>query len=524
MTHRQSHSDLHCPCHLHQLMRMLPMGMGVDAGAPLPDGPAPSFTDGTRQSLSPFIFADDSHTRDLFEVAAPGQPLLIRGATVIPIGSPHALPDHDVLLVNGVIADVMPGGGAAPDNALIVDGTGGYLIPGLSDMHSHPTIVPTAAMWAPLMGEGVTPEQLALPYDLLMFLYLGAGITRTQVMAGTPEYLALRDAVKARRFRGPAMRVASPVVDGYPPIWAPDISWLVGDEDGARHAARLIVERGYDYAKPYTKLDARAYHALAAECRALGVEMTGHIPKAIRAEEALALGQRGVAHTFELFANPDDPERHSLDAFARRARMCANLDVTVESTLLVAFTFEYDVGLRPEGCDPEAFLDPVMRFLMNERSMFIQSWRSNPEMVEQGRDNVKHSVAMAQALVAENVRYVTGTDIPNPNGVARQSLHEEFEILARDVGMAPIDILKASTLHSAEHMGEAACAGTIAKGMRGDLVLLERDPTVDIRATRDIRAVIVGDAILRRDAIDTGFARAKALYDAMPVPGYPLPA
>lgn len=522
MTHR--HHDLYCPCHLHQLMRMLPMGMGVDAGAPALDGPAPSFTDGTRQTLSPFAFAADNHTRDLYETATSGQPIVVRGATVIPVDTTGALPGHDVIVLNGVIADILPTGSPVPDDAILVDGAGGFLIPGLSDMHTHPTVVPTAAMWAPLMGEGVTAEQLALPYDLLMFLYLGAGITRIQVMAGTPEYLALREAVKARRFRGPAMRVASPVVDGYPPIWAPDISWLVGDADGARHAARQIVERGYDYAKPYTKLDARSYHALAAECRALGVEMTGHIPKAIRAEEALALGQRGVAHTFELFANPDDPERHSLDAFARRARMCANLDVTVQSTLLVAFTFEYDVGLRPDGCDPEAFMDPVMRFLMNEQSMFIQSWRNSPEMVEQGRDNVKHSVAMAQALVVENVRYVTGTDIPNPNGVARQSLHEELEILVRDVGMAPIDVLKASTLHAAEHMGEAARAGTIAKGLRGDLVLLERDPTVDIKATRDIRAVIVGDAVLRRSAIETGIARAKALYDAMPVPTYPLPA
>ncbi len=521
MIHRPVGADSYCPCHLHQLMRMLPMGMGADSGAPMPEGPIPSFVDGTRQDITAFAFRGDAHTRDLYEVAASGRMIAITGATVIPVGTPHPLPDHDVLIRNGVIIDVMPGGGDTPDDALIVDATGGFVIPGLSEMHGHPTVNSTAAMWAPLMGESVSADALTLPYDLLMFLYLAAGITRIQVMAGTPEYLAMRDAVRARRIRGPAMRVASPVIDGYPPIWAPDISWLVGDPDGARHAARLIVERGYDYAKPYTKLDARAYHALAAECRALGVEITGHVPKSIRAEEALALGQRGIAHTFELFSNPNDPERFDLEAFARRARMCANLDVTVQSTLLVAYTFEYDVGLRPDGCDPEAFLDPVMRFLMNEQSAFLQSWRNNPEMVMQGKDNVKNSIAMAQALVAEGVRYVTGTDVPNPNGVARQSLHEELEILTREVGMSPFDVLKASTIHAAEHMGEAARAGTIARGMRGDLVVLERDPTADITATREIRAVVLGDAVLRRSAIDIGFARAKALYDAMPVPAYP---
>lgn len=517
------HKHLHahfCPCTHHKLLMMMPMGMGAGPDMPAPDGGAPSFTDGTAQRISHFAGMGDEHTRDLFEVSAPGQYILVQGATVIPIGMARALPDHDIVLQDGIIKEVRAAGQAVPEGAIIVDAKGCFVIPGLSEMHTHPTTNNTAAIWAPMMGEGVTADSLTLPYDLLMFLYLAAGITRIQVMAGTPEHLALRDAVRARRIRGPAMRVASPVIDGYPAIWSPDICWLIGDEDGARHAARQIAERGYDFAKPYTKLTARNYHAFASECRALDIEMTGHIPREVRAEEALALGQRGVAHTFEYFANLSDPERFDLDAFARRARMSVNLDVTAQSTLMVAYTFEYDVGLRPDGCDSEAFLDPVMRFLMNEQSMFIQGWRNNPEMVEQGRDNVKNSVAMAQALVAEGVRYVTGTDIPNPNGVARQSLHHEFEILHNDVGMSAIDILKAATIRSAEHMGEASRAGTIAPGMRGDLVVLERDPTIDISATASIRCVVHGDALLRRDAIDTGMARAKALYDAMPVPTY----
>lgn len=510
-----------CTCLMHRLLRWSPMGMGVDPGAPAADGPAPSFTDGTRKELSPFVFAGDGHTRDLFETAGRGQAIAVRGGTVVPMIGPEVLPSHDVIAIDGVIKAVQPSGGVLPEGALIVDATGRYVIPGLSEMHTHPTTNNTAAIWAPMLGAGVTADSLTLPYDLLMFLYLASGITRIQVMAGTPEHLALRDAVRAKRLRGPAMRVASPVIDGYPPIWSPDISWLIGDEDGARHAARQIAAHGYDFAKPYTKLPARAYGAFAAECRALGIEMTGHIPKAVRTEEAFALGQYGVAHTFEFFANGDDPERFAPQTFERRARMAANLGVVTQSTLMVAYTFEYDVGLRPDGCDSEAFLDPVMRYLMNEQSMFIQSWRNDPAMILQGQDNVKNSVAMAQALVAEGARIVTGTDIPNPNGVGRQSLHEEFTFLNRDVGMAPIDVLRATTIHAAEHMGEAAVAGAVAPGQRADLVVLGANPITRIEATTRIEAVVHGDAILRKDAIETGLARAIALYGAMPVQGYP---
>ncbi len=518
LEHRQTHG--HCPCIFHKLTAYLPMAMGAAAGAEdeTLDGPIPSFTDGPTHELSDFLHRGNENTHDLFEVADAGRFIVVQGGTVIPMGSPDPLPQHDILIQDGVIKEIRASGEEAPDGAICVNADGCFVTPGFSEMHSHPATNNTSSIWAPMMGEGVAGANLTLPYDLLMFLYLSAGITRIQVMAGTPEHLALRDAVRAKRIRGPVMRVASPVIDGYPPVWAPDVSWLVGDEDGARHAARQIVEWGYDFAKPYTKLDARCYHAFAAECRALGIEITGHIPKSIRAEEALALGQRGVAHTFEYFSNPDDPERNNPDAYQRRARISANLDVTAQSTLLVAYAFEYDVGLRPDGCDPEAFLDPVMRYLMNENSPFIQGWRNDPAMVEQGRDNVKNSLEMAKALVAEGVRYVTGTDIPNPNGVARQSLHEEFEILNREVGMQPYDILKATTVHSAEHMGEETCAGDLAVGKRGDLVILERDPTKDITATKSIHAVIHGDAVLRKDEIAVGMKRVKEIYDNMPVP------
>ena len=515
-------AGLDCACLMHRMLRWAPMGMGVESGASAAEGPAPSFTDGTRQDLSAFVFARDDNTRDLFETAGRGQAIVVRGGTVIPMVGPTSLPAHDIIAIDGVIKAVQASGSALPDGALIVDATGCYVVPGLSEMHTHPTTNNTAAIWTTVMGPGVSADALTLPYDLLMFLYLAAGITRIQVMAGTPEHLALRDAVRAGRIRGPVMRVASPVIDGYPPIWAPDISWLIGDEEGARHAARQIAARGYDFAKPYTKLSARAYGAFAAECRALGIEMTGHIPKAVRTEEAFALGQSGVAHTFEFFANADDPERFTPETFERRARMAANLGVVTQSTLMVAYAFEYDVGLRPDGCDSEAFLDPVMRYLMNEKSFFIQSWRSDPAMVLQGQDNVKNSVAMAQALVAEGARIVTGTDIPNPNGVGRQSLHEEFTFLHRDVGMAPIDVLRAATVHAAEHMGEGAIAGAVAPGQRADLVVLGDDPVLRIDATTRIEAVVHGDAVLRKSAIETGMARAVAFYAAMPVAAHPV--
>jgi imidazolonepropionase-like amidohydrolase len=45
-------------------------------------------------------------------------------------------------------------------------------------------------------------------------------------------------------------------------------------------------------------------------------------------------------------------------------------------------------------------------------------------------------------------------------------------------------------------------SGTVAVDMRADLVLLDADPTKDIRNTRRINAVLLDGRLLRRDALD----------------------
>ena len=75
---------------------------------------------------------------------APQQPppeqatLAIEGVSVIPMDSQRVLSDMTVLVGGGRVLAVQPSGEAEiPDGATRVDGRGGYLIPGLNDMHVH---------------------------------------------------------------------------------------------------------------------------------------------------------------------------------------------------------------------------------------------------------------------------------------------------------------------------------------------------------------------------------------------------
>ena len=75
---------------------------------------------------------------------------------------------------------------------------------------------------------------------------------------------------------------------------------------------------------------------------------------------------------------------------------------------------------------------------------------------------------------------------------------------------------EAATIGCAEFHEEGNDYGTIEAGKRADMILLDADPTKDIRNTRSLNRVFLGDAMLDREALDTGLGRVKAFYASLP--------
>ena len=69
------------------------------------------------------------------------------------------------------------------------------------------------------------------------------------------------------------------------------------------------------------------------------------------------------------------------------------------------------------------------------------------------------------------------------------SFHDELFLL-KEAGLSEVDILRAATSNPAHHYG-LFNRGVIKAGKRGDLVLLKNDPTKDINATRSVQRVWV---------------------------------
>ena len=77
-------------------------------------------------------------------------------------------------------------------------------------------------------------------------------------------------------------------------------------------------------------------------------------------------------------------------------------------------------------------------------------------------------------------------------------------------GLTPQQALAASVVNGPAFLRASNGAGTLAAGSPADVVLLDRNPLDDIRATRAISAVVLNGRYLDRAALDGLLAEAQA--------------
>lgn len=80
------------------------------------------------------------------------------------------------------------------------------------------------------------------------------------------------------------------------------------------------------------------------------------------------------------------------------------------------------------------------------------------------------------------------------------SLHEELALLVK-AGLTPMQALQSATRNAGKFL-ELSDTGTIEKGKRADLVLLDANPLAKIENTRKIRAVVLNGRYLNRADLD----------------------
>ncbi len=433
--------------------------------------------------------------------AAPPE-LAITHVTVIDTTGGPVQPNMTVIVRDGRIVKLGKSEVVhAPGDALRVDGSGKYLIPGLWDMHVHEVF----GDWIP-RNERVVPP-----------LFVANGVTGVRDMGGDLDVLKVwRAEIAAGRMLGPRMIIAGPMLDGPVPRF-PSSAPVANAADGRRWVDELT-HQGVDFIKIQSLVPRDGYFAAAEEARKLGMVFVGHVPDAVRASEASNAGQKSIEHFTGIFEGCTTIEDQLIKGPKSLGRNVANYDPARAKALIALMaknqTWQVPTLVWERGQwlvdDIDLSHDPLIKYAPaawkdHTWPMFVKDilkdMDTDPLPVRQ--KFVQMELDMTLAMFRAGVPFLAGTDTAAGVHIFPGfSLHQELALFVQ-AGLTPLQALQTATLNPARFMDRLADLGTVERGKLADLVLLDANPLEDIANTRKIRAVVLAGRYFDRRQLDS---------------------
>jgi imidazolonepropionase-like amidohydrolase len=360
------------------------------------------------------------------------------------------------------------------DNVDVIDAAGQWIMPGLIDAHTHLSYgnpkVPGEAR-----GKGTTrPEFNTLRAARNAQQVLRSGVTSISVPGGTWfTDVAVRDAIKLGLIEGPRVYCASRMIVTYGSIEDEEPSWA-GTPDHSigilcNSAAEMVTEvrRQCKHGVDFVKLaDSRSgdIQTLAKE------EIAKVVGEAHRRNVKVAIHSRGSAST--------------------RAAAEAGVDWIMHTDLATEADLEVIAKAGVRIVPTVTFVERVLEVGREVGQEQIQI------SLERMKKNLEGLVNVLQWARAMGIKVMCGTDCGNYSWMPYGKMHaKEPEILVRYGGYTPLEAISACTRDNAYAVGLENQVGVLEGGKLADIIILKKNPAVDIRVLQDPAnlAVVIKD-------------------------------
>jgi Amidohydrolase family len=416
--------------------------------------------------------------------AADEQTFVIENCSLFDSVSGTMLANQTIVAKGARIADVGTSASIeVPKDAMRIDGTGKYVLPGLIDAHVHLVHV---LDFAHVSGDEVLP------------LYLAAGVTA--VRSTGDEVVA---ATTIARFAAthpqscPKVFTCSPLLDADPPIHR-DVGRPITDPAKVPALLDDLALWNIRTVKIYAGTSRPVGKTIIDECHRRGLFVTAHLGN-YSAQDAVADGIDGLEHIWSVFNYAFPPQTDKQPGYRGRLDVnnptcealvaeLAKRKTYVDPTLAVFRNMILlpDVDSVKEHSDnalvPKRLREFWPRYLQ-------QTGCPQGGTLEQRQSEFKKYQELTGKLHRAGVPLLVGTDAPEPQVTPGYALHQELEMLVES-GLTPAEVLTAATQNNAIVLNEWEHRGSISIGKIADLVLLNSNPLADIRNSRKIELVI----------------------------------
>jgi hypothetical protein len=442
---------------------------------------------------------------DISSIVKPSEIIQIKNVNVLSEDCSHFIKNQDVILKNGKIINLGENQ-FLNNNYTIIDGTDKYLIPGLIDSHVH-------------LKESKND----------LFLYLVNGVTSVREMAGRPIALEWRKSIQKNGI-GPRMFIASPPVYSESGLTGNYYRWTrqsinYSTKIDAEKEIKKIKEQGYDAIKMYGFVNPEMFKTTIEIAKKYNIPVIGHIPL-VNLNTFYTSGQKEVAHVEELTVKTIDDFGKSISKNSEKylaylkirsvqiAKKLKENNSSVTSTIWLCESFlnqRFDLKLKLKEIELK-YTNPK---IIEGTPLYKLGWLPGKNGYEYDGENdpnakklsliywqtyVEAIHIMTKALVDNKVTIMAGTDANVATVVPGFSLHDELQSLSKS-GMSNSQALYSATVAPSNWM--KSNTGKIKIGYNSDLVLLSKNPLMNMKNTKTIEYVFFAKYMIDKDQIAT---------------------
>lgn len=428
--------------------------------------------------------------------AAPPAPVVFEGVSVVPMDRERVIANQTVVVRDGRIVYVGNAKGApATPGAQRVAGSGKFLLPGLAEMHAH------------IPGGQAPPEVTRRVLELFAL----NGVTQIRGMLGDPLHLTLRQQVERGELLGPRILVGGPSLNGN----------SVATPAQAAAAVTAQKSAGYDLLKIHPGVKREVFDTLAATADRLGIRFAGHVPFDVGVRRAIESKFASIEHLDGYLEAMVPASRHvteeqvgffgsGIGEYVDLSQLPALVAATKRNGVLVAPTEVLMVNMASEEPVDEMVKRPELKYWfpnqVTQWANATRSLRANPGFDAAHRARFRElRKTLIRAMRDGGVGFILASDAPQMWNVPGFSATHELASLVA-AGLTPYEALRSGTVNVAAALGESANAGTVERGKRADLILLDGNPLADVRHVARPAGVMLRGVWLDREELDRRLA------------------
>jgi imidazolonepropionase-like amidohydrolase len=419
---------------------------------------------------------------------------IITNVNIVDVKTGEILKNKTVAIDNNRISAIYDKEIVGSISTIVIDGKGKYLIPGLWDMHAH-------YKWSHV--------------DLDPLL-IANGITGIREMWGNmPAFVEIPKRTQQEGLLSPDIYLSGDLLDGNPPSF-PAGCLVITTPNEAVDAVKKQVEQKVDFIKVYSNLSEECFMAIAKEAKKMNIPFAGHIPNRVSIYTAIDAGMASSEHLYGLLkaCSSVDTSNEALISTFSEKRFDSLCFVLAKSNMWICPTLT--VNRAMSYLNDSTFTNDNRMSYLPRYVIDIWNQKINP-YTKAEIDNFANStrvrylfeLSLIGKMNEKGVKFIAGTDFPNPYVFPGFSLHDELSLLVEG-GMPALDALRSATINPAIFMNKKADFGSIEVGKLASLVLLNKNPLENIENTKTIETVILRGKVYNRKALDLMLAQAKS--------------